>query len=325
MSDELLVREFPVELAEDGDGRTLEARIVPYNTRARVADAPSFEPYEESFLPGAFERQTSAPDRLKIWLNFEHEQGLRGIVGHGIALEEREDALYGTFRVHDNTDGDKALGMVRQGLLTGLSIEFNPLKSKRVDGVVQRLRAHLDKVSLVRIGAYSNAQAWRCVRSPSPSRIQNLPQNLSRRRPDARCWRCGRSPSRSRTSQLPSRRAQRALRGGAGARAHRLRAAAHPGGHAQAVEGRRRSLRGGRVRALLPRLQARRGLGQGAVQLAGSGAGRLAQCQRPGRCCCGAGRRAWRAARGVPGAEGHRRAQVEKAVRNGRRWRLRRR
>jgi len=165
---EVLVREFPVELSEDGDGRTLEARIVPYNTKTRVADAPTYEPYEEMFLPGTFERQTRAPDRLKIWLNFEHEQGLRGIVGHGISLEEREDALYGTFRMRDDPDGNKALGMVRDGLLTGISIEFNPLKSKRVGGIVQRVRAHLDKVSLVRVGAYSDAQVLALREEPDP-------------------------------------------------------------------------------------------------------------------------------------------------------------
>lgn len=155
---EIFVREFPVEFAETGDGRTIDARIVPYNVPARVADPPDFTPYEETFLPGAFERQTRAADRVKIWLNFEHEQGIRGIVGHGIELHDRADGLYGSFRVHDNPDGEKALALVREGLLTGLSLEFAALRSRVVEGVTQRLRAHIDKVSLCRTPAFADAR-----------------------------------------------------------------------------------------------------------------------------------------------------------------------
>ncbi len=161
-SRELLVREVPVGIPEDGDGRTIEARIVPYNTPSRVVDKPENGgtgiPYFETWLPGAFGKQASALNRVKVWLNFEHEKGLRGIVGHGAQLEDRDDALYGTFRVHENADGDKALQMVRDGLLTGVSLEALPLRSRRVGDTVERVRAHLEKVSLCRLGAYADAQ-----------------------------------------------------------------------------------------------------------------------------------------------------------------------
>lgn len=154
---EPLIREFPVELTE-GDGRTIEARIVPFNTPTRVADPPDYRPYTETWLPGAFDRQTGAADRVKVWLNFEHEQGIRGIVGHGQKLESRPDALYGVFRVHNNADGDKALELVREGLLGGVSLEAKALRSNQRDGIVERVRAHLDKVSLCREPAFVEAQ-----------------------------------------------------------------------------------------------------------------------------------------------------------------------
>lgn len=152
-----LTRSFESEIVEM-DGRTIEARIVPYNVTTIVADPPDFRPYPEMFMPGAFERQLRAPDRVRVWLNFEHEQGLRGIVGHGAQLEDRDDALYGHFRVHPNADGDKALQLVEEKLLTGLSIEFDALRSQRIDGVMRRLRARIDKVSLCRFPAYESAQ-----------------------------------------------------------------------------------------------------------------------------------------------------------------------
>jgi uncharacterized protein len=165
---QLLHREFVAKIDEEGDGRTIEARCVPYNMPADVADPPDWTPYREAFLPGAFAHQFRAADKVKVWLNFEHEQGLRGIVGHGSEFEDRTDGLYARFRVHRNTDGDKALQMVADGLLTGLSMEFSPLRSRTHDGIVQRVKARLDKVSLCRVGAYAAAKVL-AVRQPPPT------------------------------------------------------------------------------------------------------------------------------------------------------------
>lgn len=154
-----IVREFPVELTE-GDGRTIELRVVPYNTVATVADPPSYQPYQEQWLPGAFDNQLRAAHRVEVFLNFEHEQGLRGIIGHGVELRESPAGLEGTFRVHENADGDKALNLVHEGLLRGVSLEAKTMKSTRENGIVSRVRAHLDRVSLVRSGrpAYKDAK-----------------------------------------------------------------------------------------------------------------------------------------------------------------------
>lgn len=181
MSDsERLVRE--VSFAVEGDGRTIEARIVPYNTPTEVVDLPEHGgtgvPYVERWLPGAFEKQASAANRVKVWLNIEHEDGFRAVVGHGVALRESPDALYGTFRVEPGVDGDKALHMVNEGILTGLSIEAIPTRTRRtVDGIVERVKARLDKVSLVRDGlaAYESARVL-AVREAPPEEITAPPE-----------------------------------------------------------------------------------------------------------------------------------------------------
>jgi HK97 family phage prohead protease len=153
---EVLTRAYDAELAV-GDGRTLDIRVVPYGVEAIVADPPSHVPYRERFLRGAFERQLSAADRVRVWLNFEHEQGIRGVIGHGVELAEADDGLHGSFRVHANADGDKTLQLVGEGMLGGVSAEFVALRSRRIEGVVERVRAHLDKVSLCRNPAYAGA------------------------------------------------------------------------------------------------------------------------------------------------------------------------
>jgi HK97 family phage prohead protease len=175
----VLIREVPLEIAE-GDGRTLEARIIPYGESATICDPPEFVTEQERFAPGAFSRQINAAHRVKVWLSTMHEQGLRGIVGHGEKLEDREDGVYATFRVHENQDGDKALQMVRDGLLPAMSVEFIDLQSVRRNGFVERVRAHLDRVSLVQVGAYKGAEVL-ALREPPIElpRLAPLPDSLA--------------------------------------------------------------------------------------------------------------------------------------------------
>jgi HK97 family phage prohead protease len=143
-----LVREVSVH-AEITDGRTLEMRIVPFDEIGNAADPPDFKPYREQFMPGAFAGQERAANR--ILLNFEHIQGLPGVIGHGVELRQGDDAYYGTFRIHESPDGDKALTLLREKVIEHGSIEFLPLRSVRGrDGVIRRVKAHLDKLSLTR-------------------------------------------------------------------------------------------------------------------------------------------------------------------------------
>lgn len=148
-----------VELTEIGtDGRNVEMLCAPFNTPATVIDPPDFSPYEEEFARGAFAGATKAPNR--VLLEFEHfHPGLSGVIGHGASLEERDDALYGRFRVTEHSDGDKALQLIKDGVLTAASVFFAPIKSARsATGVMRRLYVKLDRVALCREGAYPQAQ-----------------------------------------------------------------------------------------------------------------------------------------------------------------------
>jgi len=154
-----LIRTYAVDAAM-GDGRTVDVRIVPFGEKATAVDGlggvPRGVPYEEEWMPDVFGKQENAANR--ILLNFEHEEGLRGIVGHGIALRQAADGYHGSFRLHEGADGEKARYLVEQKVLGGVSLEALPLKSVRTAaGVVQRVRAHLDKVSLCRTPAFKSS------------------------------------------------------------------------------------------------------------------------------------------------------------------------
>lgn len=150
----LFHRTFQAEIT-GGDGRTIDVRLVPYGERATVDDGHG--PYEEEFEEGAFDGQLNVAHR--VLLNFEHERGIGGIVGRGESLRSVPgDGLYGSFRALEHSDSDKALALVREGVLTGVSIEFLAKKTIRTaEGVVKRVKAHLDGAALCRRPAYASA------------------------------------------------------------------------------------------------------------------------------------------------------------------------
>jgi HK97 family phage prohead protease len=159
-----LLRAFPAEVSV-GDGRTLDVRIVPYNEFVEVGDPP-WSPqvvYREAFLPGAFDHQMRAPNR--VVMDVEHEgfklnKGFESWIGRATHLRSEPDGFYGTFRVFDGPLGDKALELVREDVLGAVSMEFEPLRNigRETDGMVRRAKAHLDKVALLRQGAYDTAR-----------------------------------------------------------------------------------------------------------------------------------------------------------------------
>ncbi len=155
----LIRRTFAAELSE-GDGRTVDVRIVPYGEQIEHNDglggARKGVVYREEFVMGAFAHQTNAAFRVLV--NVEHQEGIGGVVGHGKSLLERDDGLYGSFKIHENSDGDKTLMLVREGILDGVSLEAQPTKSIRsAAGVIKRVKANLYNVALTRYRAYQGA------------------------------------------------------------------------------------------------------------------------------------------------------------------------
>lgn len=158
--EETIVRTFAAEMSA-GDGRTVDVRIVPYGETATANDGfggvARGIPYTEQWMPGAFLHQEKAANR--VLANFEHHPGLAGVVGHGLTLREAADGFYGSFRMHETPDGDKALMLVREGVLGGVSLEAQPVKSVRnAAGIVQRVKANLRAIALCREPAYAGAQ-----------------------------------------------------------------------------------------------------------------------------------------------------------------------
>jgi len=141
-----------------GEGRTLDVRIVPYGVVATVSD-PGRPAYREQWMEGAFADQVRAKGRERqVFVNYRHGTGIQDVLGHGLNLRESSDGFYGSFQIHDGPDGDKALYMVRENVLAGVSLEAYPKRSVRSgDGVMQRVKAHLVGIALTPEPAYEGA------------------------------------------------------------------------------------------------------------------------------------------------------------------------
>jgi hypothetical protein len=158
--DGIARRAFAAELTP-GDGRTVDVRIIPYGERIQHDDGlggvPRGERYTEEMMPGVFSHQVNAASRVVA--NYEHEQGVHGIVGRGMALRDGPDGFHGTFNMLKTAAGDTALELVREGVLDGVSFEAKFKKSVRnAEGVVQRFKADLYAVAFTRFGAYKGAK-----------------------------------------------------------------------------------------------------------------------------------------------------------------------
>jgi len=154
-----------------GDGRTIVAPcIVPYNRAQRVADfnpdGTAGPPYDEMFAPGVFRNDiAAAPQRVLV--RAQHTEGFLGIVGRASALHDGPNELGGEFLALETPSGEQALGMVRAGIFTGMSVGFEPIVNRRgPHGEVVRTRARLDHVALVLAPAYPEA-AGLAVRADS--------------------------------------------------------------------------------------------------------------------------------------------------------------
>jgi len=151
-----LSRAYAAELTvrAGSDGRTVGGIVVPFDTEARVSDGG--KPYRERFQRGAFKRtiDRNGVDRVKfLYQHNSHEP-----IGRATLLREDPPGLYGEFRVSRVADGEKALELIRDGVIDSFSVGFAPVKHKRDGDVIVRTEVALREVSAVTFPAYEDAR-----------------------------------------------------------------------------------------------------------------------------------------------------------------------
>ncbi|MCF7548906.1 HK97 family phage prohead protease [Pseudonocardia sp. WMMC193] len=145
--------------AKGGDGRTIVGIAVPYGRPQRI-DASLVE----QFNRGAFNRQLGAAHRVPFAR--EHMSLGGTLIGKTMLLRDDAAGLYGEWRVSKTPAGEETLELVKDGVLTELSVGFREGQSRRgKGGVVERVTAHLSEVSVVLAGAYGEAAMVAGVRA----------------------------------------------------------------------------------------------------------------------------------------------------------------
>lgn len=152
-----LVREF-VAADLEVTGRTVDVRLVPFGEVARVADPPDWTPYDEEWLPGVFDHQLNAANRVHA--KYGHSESVVDVVGHGIELRSVPgDGYHVSTKIHQTLQGETALELLRDGALPCVSLEARPVNSTRTAaGVVQRVKANLHGFAFCRQGAFAGAR-----------------------------------------------------------------------------------------------------------------------------------------------------------------------
>lgn len=142
------------ELRADEAGRRVFGIVCPYGVVAEIAEFGG--QYEEMFAAGAFTRSV-AERGAKIKLLAQHDRG-RFPVGRAVSLVEQDDGLHGEFAIPRTREGDDVLELIRSGTLDSFSVGFRPIRDRTEAGVLVRLEAALQEVSLVGMPAYPGAQ-----------------------------------------------------------------------------------------------------------------------------------------------------------------------
>jgi phage head maturation protease len=167
---DVLVRAFEATLAvrDDGDGRTLEGPLLPWGVEARVLDRGRL--VTEVFERGAL--VDVDPGRVPLTATHPRDAGTLPI-GVTLAIDERAEAAWGSWRVSRTALGDEVLELARDGVPLGLSVGFmevaggsrwSPDRRR-----VTRTRAALDHIAIVRRAAYVGAEVA-AVRSAEDTR-----------------------------------------------------------------------------------------------------------------------------------------------------------
>ena len=151
-----LVREF-VATAVEVEGRTVDVRVVPFDEVARVADPPDWREYQEQWMPGCFDHQLNAANRIHA--KYGHSQHVVDVVGHGVSMRAEPDGYHLATKIHQTPGGETALELLRDGALPCVSLEARPVRTVRsAAGVVQRVKAHLTGFAFCQQGAFAGAQ-----------------------------------------------------------------------------------------------------------------------------------------------------------------------
>lgn len=166
MSELLTGAAHPAEIAVRSElERLVDIRIVPWNVIGNTAEGP------ELFRRGAFRGVKPGDVTLEAIGPHGAAAGV-ALAGRAVALDDREDGQYGTFKVSRTRAGDELLELAIDGVYRNASAVFEPIPeaARVVAGITERSRARLRRVGIVEQGAYPGAEILAVRGAPDMAR-----------------------------------------------------------------------------------------------------------------------------------------------------------
>lgn len=152
---ELLIERSAAPLEPVGDGWTVYGQAVPYGTENQVTDDGGVTFYTEVFDPGSFARDADKGGRwVNLMVGHHGDDGDR-FLGRCVALEERADGLYGSFRLDRNHAQAEA---ARAGELRGWSVSARVYRSRENRDTAGGRIVHRERCGLSHVAATASPQ-----------------------------------------------------------------------------------------------------------------------------------------------------------------------
>lgn len=165
MSNELEVREFQIraETEDVADKREVSGIAVPWDTDTDIGGY-----YTERVERGAVQESDGA---LLFW---RHDEPIGKVVSH----RDTDEGWEITAVISETPRGNEAYTLIRDGVITKLSIGFQPVEHREEeDGTIVRTKIRVCEVSLVPLPAYEGASISEVRENQNISKEKNMADN----------------------------------------------------------------------------------------------------------------------------------------------------
>ena len=157
---------FSADLTANVEERTISGKIVPVGT----GEIGSTSAGKVIFENGSIELPAD-PKKIKL-LNQHNSKDPRGRAS--FFNEVANDGIYATFSVSKSEKGTQSLIMAEEGLISGLSVGVEVIKSKMKSGIMHVTSALLREVSLVTEAAFKSAMVTEISAEESPEAVEEI-------------------------------------------------------------------------------------------------------------------------------------------------------
>lgn len=147
---------FEIRETKEGDGMTVEARVVPFDTPTAVG-----------WYTETFDRDCVFDGLENVKMTVDHDH----VIGTWSDFDQREDGMYATGHISNTSEGRDIAQLVRDKAIDACSVGFVPVeRSVDQSDIVHRRRVTLKEVALTGLPAYPDAKinSQRNINQPSP-------------------------------------------------------------------------------------------------------------------------------------------------------------